>query len=126
MDWYLLALKKYVVFEGRSRRKEYWYFLLFNILASFALGFVDVFSGLYDADTGAGLLSSLYSLAIILPTIGVTVRRLHDTSRSGWWLLLYLIPLIGAIVLIVFLARSGDEQSNEYGPNPIAPELGLL
>ncbi|MDG1461999.1 MAG: DUF805 domain-containing protein [Gammaproteobacteria bacterium] len=126
MDWYLLVLKKYMQFQGRSRRKEYWYFVLFNILISFALAFIDVFSGLYDADTGVGLLSSLYSLALILPSIAVTVRRLHDSNRSGWWLLLCFIPVIGAIVLVVFLATAGDENDNEYGTNPIFARLDIL
>lgn len=118
MDWYLLVLKKYAVFSGRSRRKEYWFFVLFNIFATIALSIVDSFTGSYDPELGVGLLGLIYGLAVLIPSIAVLVRRLHDTGRSAWWLLIGLIPLIGAIVLFVFMVLDGDEKDNQYGASP--------
>jgi uncharacterized membrane protein YhaH (DUF805 family) len=118
VDWYLLVLKKYLVFEGRARRKEYWYFVLFNILAGITLGIIDNVTGTLNPETGMGLLSGLYSLAVLIPTIAVSIRRLHDTDRSGWWLLIALIPLIGGLVLLVFFVLDGTPGTNQYGPNP--------
>lgn len=117
MNWYLTVLKKYAVFEGRANRPEYWYFFLFNLLISFGLGFVDGIAGMV-MDTGIGILGGLYSLFVLIPSLAVAVRRLHDTGRSGWWLLIALIPIVGTIILIVFLVQEGDPQANEYGPNP--------
>lgn len=118
MNWYLEALKKYVVFSGRARREEYWYFLLFNILFLIALGIIDIAAGTFVSGAGFGLLSGLYGLATLIPSLAVSVRRLHDTNRSGWWLLIGLIPLIGAIVLIVFTVQDSQTSENQYGHNP--------
>lgn len=118
MDWYLEVLKKYAVFEGRARRKEYWFFVLFNILISIGLTIIDSATGMFDAQAGMGLLSGIYALAVLVPSIAVGVRRLHDTNRSGWWLLISFIPIIGTIVLIVFLATDSKPETNQYGPNP--------
>lgn len=114
MDWYLTALKKYAVFSGRARRKEYWYFVLFSFLISLAFSFIDGFLGLVAQDSGFGLFSGLYSLAVLIPGIAVAVRRLHDTGRSGWWLLITLVPIVGAIVLLVFLASESKPGRNQY------------
>ncbi len=111
MEWYLAVLKKYAVFSGRARRKEYWMFFLFNIIIAFTLAFVEGFLG------SLGIISMLYGLAVLIPGIAVSVRRLHDTGRSGWWLLISLIPLIGTIVLIIFMVQEGKEE-NDFGPNP--------
>ncbi len=111
MSWYIQVLKKYVVFGGRARRREYWYFMLFNIIFSGVLSLIDNMLGIY-------VLSGLYSLAVLLPEIGVGVRRLHDTGRSGWWLLIGLIPLIGAIILIIYFVSDSQEGTNQYGPSP--------
>ena len=106
MNWYLEVLKKYAVFDGRARRKEYWFFILFNILISIALGSIDRFTGniFLDTDLGqfgggayAGILgtfSSIYALGVMIPSIAVSVRRLHDTGRSGWWVLINFVPVI--------------------------------
>ena len=118
MIWYLKALTNYTEFGGRARRKEYWFFILFNILISIAFTIIDGVTGLYSIETGVGLFSGIYSLAILVPSIAVGVRRLHDTNRSGWWLLISFIPLIGAIILIVFLASDSNSEENQYGPNP--------
>lgn len=118
MNWYIEVIKQYAVFSGRARRSEYWYFVLFNIIISLLLGGVDYAAGLINEESGLGVLGGLYSLFILLPSIGVTIRRLHDTDRTGWWIWISLIPLIGAIVLIVFLAQAGQVGSNRFGDDP--------
>ncbi len=117
MNWYLAVLKKYAVFQGRARRQEYWYFFLFNIVIAIALGMLD---GILDTPgtPESGLLSTLYSLAILVPSIAVGVRRLHDSGRKGWWMLIGLLPLIGALVLLYFFIQDSQPGSNEYGENP--------
>lgn len=118
MNWYLNVLQKYAVFSGRARRKEYWFFVLFNIIIALALTFIDFSTGLYDVESEIGLLSSLYSLAVLVPSIAVTIRRLHDTGRTGWWFLIAFVPIIGAIVLLVFMVFDSTPGDNQYGPNP--------
>jgi uncharacterized membrane protein YhaH (DUF805 family) len=114
MHWYLQVLRNYAQFDGRSRRSEYWYFVLFNLIASIVLGFADsVLSKIF----GFGALGTVYGLAVLVPGIAVSIRRLHDTDRSGWWLLLALVPLVG-VVLIRFLAQDSDAGTNRYGQNP--------
>ena len=119
MNWYLGVLKKYAEFNGRARRKEYWMFFLFNLLISIGLSIIDMMTGTVN-QWGLGLLSGLYGLAVLVPSIAVAVRRLHDTDRSGWWLLISLIPLIGVIVLLVFLLLDGTPGDNKYGASPKA------
>ncbi|MGW2208334.1 DUF805 domain-containing protein [Streptomyces sp. NPDC001781] len=111
MHWYVDVLKKYAVFSGRARRQEYWMFFLFNLAISIVLAIVD-----NALDTS--ILGIVYFLAVLIPGLAVTVRRLHDTSRSGWWILISLIPLVGGIILLVFVASEGKPEANEYGPNP--------
>lgn len=118
MNWYLKVLRQYVDFEGRARRKEYWMFVLINLLAGIVFALLDDMFGLADKETGTGVLSTLYALAVLLPGIAVSVRRLHDINRSGWWLLLVFIPVIGAIWLIVLMATDGKPGQNQYGINP--------
>jgi uncharacterized membrane protein YhaH (DUF805 family) len=118
LSWYLEALKKYAVFGGRSRRREYWYFVLFNIIVGIVLGWIDALLGTRGSYAGAGLLSGIYGLAVLIPTLAVTVRRLHDIDRTGWWILIGLVPLIGGIVLLVFALLDGTPGDNRYGPNP--------
>ena len=118
MNWYLAVLKNYAGFSGRARRKEYWMFVLFNFIFFFVLGFIDLIIGIYDAQTGYGILRVLYCLAVIIPWIAVSVRRLHDVGKSGWMFLIALIPLIGSIWLLVLMVTDGNAGENEYGTNP--------
>lgn len=125
MGWYLEVLKKYAVFSGRARRREFWYFQLFNFLIALVIAIiVGLGAGLYDGVTGTSVdasqgewICNLYLWAMLLPSLAVSVRRLHDTNKSGWWLLLSLIPLLGIILLFCFVE---DSQSgpNRFGPNP--------
>jgi uncharacterized membrane protein YhaH (DUF805 family) len=118
VSWYLEALKKYAVFSGRSRRMEYWYFVLFNIIVVIVLSLIDTLLGTFNVLRGVGLLSGIYGLAVLIPSLAVTVRRLHDIDRTGWWIFINLIPLIGTIVLLVFELTPGTPGSNRYGPDP--------
>jgi uncharacterized membrane protein YhaH (DUF805 family) len=118
MSWFVEALKKYAVFSGRSRRKEYWFFVLFVVIISIVLNIIDGLFGAYDRSMGAGLLSTIFSLAILIPSIAVSVRRLHDIDRTGWWVLIALVPLVGWIVLLVFHVQDSTPGTNRYGPNP--------
>jgi uncharacterized membrane protein YhaH (DUF805 family) len=118
MNWYIDGLKKYAVFTGRARRKEYWFFQLFNTLFVIALIVVDSMTGTMSKSVRLGLLSGLFALATFLPALGVLVRRLHDTGRSGWWFLIGLIPLVGPIILLVFMFQDSQPGANQYGPNP--------
>jgi len=118
MSWYLEVLKKYAVFSGRARRKEYWYFFLFNVLITIVLLVIDGMTGTLVAEAGIGLLGSIYALAVLIPALAVSVRRLHDTDRSGWWLLIMLVPLIGVIVILVFTVQDSKPGENQYGSNP--------
>lgn len=118
MSWYLEALKKYAVFSGRSRRMEFWYFVLFNLVVYIVLSLIDGLLGTYNIVSGVGLLSGIYGLAVLIPTLALWVRRLHDIDRTGWWVLINLIPLVGTIVLLVFALTPGTPGSNRYGPDP--------
>ena len=126
MSWYLEALKKYAVFSGRSRRKEYWYFVLFNLIVSLVLSAVDALLGTLSSSSNVGLLGGIYGLAVLIPSIAVSVRRLHDIDRTGWWVLIGLVPLIGTIVLLVFAALEGSAGSNRFGPNPKGAEARVV
>ncbi|MEI4801673.1 DUF805 domain-containing protein [Bacillus sp. NPDC077411] len=116
MQWYLNVLKNYVGFQGRARRKEYWMFSLINFIIFFIFSILGEIADIFN------ILFGLYTLAILLPSLAVGFRRLHDTGKSGWWLLLGFIPLIGSIVLLVFCCQDSQEGDNKYGPNPKADE----
>ena len=118
MNWYLHVLKNYATFSGRARRKEYWMFFLISALISIVLTLLDILLGTYSVEYEAGLFSGLYSLLILIPSIAVVVRRLHDTDRSGWWILISLIPLICVIVLFVFICLDSQPGTNRFGANP--------
>jgi uncharacterized membrane protein YhaH (DUF805 family) len=118
MNWYLEVLKKYAEFNGRAQRKEYWFFFLISTVISIFLAVIDSFTGTISEEAGIGLLSGLYALAVLIPGLSVTVRRLHDTDRSGWWILIGLIPVIGGIALLIFMVLDSTPGDNQYGPNP--------
>lgn len=106
MDYFIGVLKKYADFNGRARRKEYWMFILVSII-------INVVLAIFSMDT----VSMIFSLALLVPNISVGARRLHDTGRSGWWQLIYFVPLIGMVVMIVFLVQDSHDD-NDYGVNP--------
>lgn len=113
MHWFLDPIqKKYADFEGRATRQEYWMFVLLYIIVGIALGLVAEILGI-DSD----LISGLMSIALLLPSLAIAARRLHDTGRSGWWQLLMVVPVVGWIILIVFLATPSDEGENRFGPS---------
>jgi uncharacterized membrane protein YhaH (DUF805 family) len=109
------GFSNYVNFTGRSARSEFWYWALFTTLVSIAINIVD-----YGLGSGSGLLGELWGLATFLPGFAVAARRLHDTDRSGFWLFLLLLPLIGLIVLIVWWCMKGTSGNNQYGSDPLA------
>ena len=110
MVLYFTVLRKYAVLAGRARPKEYWMYVLISAVVVLVLGIIN---GLMGADVPA--LPMYYSLAVVLPSLAVTVRRLHDTDRSGWWLVILLVPIVGAIVFLVFMATPGGEMANRFG-----------
>ena len=118
MNWFIIALKKYAVFSGRSRRSEYWYFTLFFTIIIFGLAMLDEATKTPHFKSGLGLFSTFSLLAFSIPAIAVSVRRLHDTGRSGWWFYFGFIPLVGPLVLIVFYAQNGETEANRFGANP--------
>ena len=113
---YTYALKNYAKFTGRARRREYWMFILFNFVIGFFLGIIDGLLGTFNAEAQVGLLGTLYSLFVLIPSIALSVRRLHDIGRTGWWLLIAFIPFIGAIVLLVFFVLDSRKEGSKYGP----------
>lgn len=122
MNWYLTVLKKYADFSGRARRKEYWMFVLMNFLVSILISIVGAVIGDTDGLIAVSL-SGVYALFIFIPSLAVTVRRLHDTNKSGWWILITFVPLIGGLVLLIFMIIDSDPNTNAYGANPkTAPE----
>lgn len=118
--WKKVFIDNYATFEGRARRSEFWYYALTNILVVLSL-YIFVIIGMateiYPLSITAGVLVFLYWIANLIPYLGVIVRRLHDTSKSGWWFLISFVPL-GGIVLLVFYCLEGDRGQNEYGPDP--------
>jgi uncharacterized membrane protein YhaH (DUF805 family) len=107
------CMAKYAGFTGRARRPEFWWFMLFGVLGGLATGTVDVV--LFGLGTEVSPINSLFSLALLLPSLAVGVRRLHDTGRTGWWQLIHLLPVVGQIVLIVFWCQRGPDGPNRFG-----------
>ena len=117
MDWYFKVLKNYLGFSGRARRKEFWMFILVNLVLTVVLSILDKMLGLRIAGD-EGLLTTVYGVLIFLPYWAVQFRRLHDTDRSAWWLLLLLIPLVGWLIILAFNCQNGTPGENEYGADP--------
>ena len=143
MEWYLMVWRKYAQFDGRSRRKEYWMFTLFNLLAIFALAAAAIAVGVMLTTTGRVSSENtvpflfipigIYALAALIPSISAATRRFHDIGKSGWMLLLLcvlgIIPFVGiicSIIQIVFLCQDSQLGANQYGPNPKYPEQGAM
>jgi uncharacterized membrane protein YhaH (DUF805 family) len=131
MNWYFRVLRKYAVFTGRARRKEYWIFSLIHALIIFAFRYPHFLTSTIDPESRIGQIGLLYTFGTFIPLVAVSVRRLHDTNRSGWWCFLILIPFIGFILGLIFLAEDSQPGGNRYGPNPktdstsdIVPEVG--
>ena len=126
MNWYLKVIKNYAGFGGRARRKEYWMFTLFNLIFIVVAGIIDNILGTtFKMDMGGqsvnlhyGYFYILYALAVLIPGLAVAVRRLHDVGKSGWMLLISLIPIVGAIWLLVLVVTNSKPGENKYGPNP--------
>jgi uncharacterized membrane protein YhaH (DUF805 family) len=114
MNWYLAVLKNYVGFSGRARRTEYWMFVLFNFIIGVVL---EILAAVAHP---LAFLYYLYALAVLLPSLAVGFRRLHDTNRTAWWLLIGIIPIIGWIWLLVLFCQPGTQGPNQYGPDPKA------
>ncbi|WP_304145521.1 MULTISPECIES: DUF805 domain-containing protein [Mesoflavibacter] len=122
MEWYLKVVRdNYANFEGRARRKEYWMFVLFNIIFAIAAMVLDNILGLAFEGIGYGPIYGIYGLAVFIPGLAVAIRRLHDIGKSGWMILIAFIPFIGGIWLLVLLATDGNKGANQYGPDPKNP-----
>ncbi|SFS81705.1 DUF805 domain-containing protein [Lutibacter maritimus] len=118
MNWYLKVLKQYADFNGRARRTEYWMFVLFNMIFAIIAMVLDNVLGIAIGEIGYGPLYGIYTIAMIIPSLAVGVRRLHDVGKSGWMMLIALIPIIGAIWLFVLMVTDGNSSENQYGLNP--------
>lgn len=118
MNWYLKVWRDFAVFEGRARRTEYWMFTLFNLIIYFILCFIDYSIGMFDTELFMGVLSGLYILAVLVPGIAVAVRRLHDTGRTGWWILVSFVPFVGGLIFLVLMVLDSIPGPNKYGENP--------
>jgi uncharacterized membrane protein YhaH (DUF805 family) len=116
------ALKKYAVFTGRASRGEYWKFFLLYILLFIIASIMDGVLDLFDEDVGIGTLGALLVIGLILPSIAVTIRRLHDIDKSGWWILISFVPLLNLVILVFALLR-GTQGDNRYGPDPLVSKI---
>ena len=115
------GFRNYVNFSGRAQRSAYWYWALYTVVASFIGGIMD---GTLFPNSDISPIGTLVSLSLLLPSLAVGVRRLHDIDRSGWWLLISFVPFAGFVVLLVFFCQEGNSGPNQYGPNPLAPHEG--
>ncbi|AYN27754.1 MULTISPECIES: DUF805 domain-containing protein [Buttiauxella] len=125
MDWYFKVLRNYIGFSGRARRKEFWMFILVNLVLTVVLTILDKMLGLRIAKE-EGLLATIYGLLIFLPYWAVQFRRLHDTDRSAWWLLLIFIPIVGWLIILAFNCQNGTPGENKYGSDPKAMDARLV
>ncbi len=115
MGWYISVIQNYAVFSGRACRSEYWFFVLFSSIIYIVLAVIDAMIGTLSADLGLGLLSGIYSLAVLVPGIAVTVRRLHDSGKTGFLIFVGLIPFVGALILLIFMVLGSSPDANKYG-----------
>jgi uncharacterized membrane protein YhaH (DUF805 family) len=125
VHYYIEAFRRFADFNGRSRRAAYWYFVLFNIVVGIAISVPETLLGLANPETGYGPFSGLYSLVVFLPSLAVLARRLHDIGRSGWWILIIFLPIVGFFVLLYWTVKDSEAGANAYGPNPKAAQTGF-
>ena len=126
MEWAILPLKRYAEFTGRSRRKEYWMFTLLAIGIYIVASILDRIAGMNGMIAGRyGPITALVALSLLVPSLAVSIRRLHDSDRSGWWLLLGLVPMVGEIIVLVFMVLKGTRGDNRFGADPKAGEVLL-
>lgn len=120
MDWYIVVINQYLNFKGRSRRKEYWMFILFNMLFFSITMLLDnyVIQSTIEGDIPAGYLTISYYIFVLIPTTAVTIRRLHDIGKSGWYYLISFIPFVGGFWIILMMCLEGEAQTNKWGANP--------
>jgi uncharacterized membrane protein YhaH (DUF805 family) len=119
MDWYLNAIRqKYMTFEGRARRAEFWWFTLISTIMTFTFVCADFLFGITEMTAGMAGLATVYGLAVLLPSAAVNVRRLQDTGRSFWYMFVSLIPVIGGLVLLYWMVQDSQPGTNPWGPSP--------
>ena len=123
MNWYLKCLKQYADFSGRARRKEYWMYVLFYMIIAIVVHVIDVMLGWVTPEFEMGVLGGLYSICMFIPGLAVSVRRLHDIGKSGWNFLFILIPLVGAVVLLIWFCKEGERRGNAWGLDPKIDEV---
>ena len=127
MDWMTLPLKRYAQFSGRSRRKEYWMYTLGIFLAAIVVGIVEAITGLSGMVAGVyGPLTVILLLATFVPSLAVGIRRLHDTDKSGWFMLIALIPFVGGLILLVLFCLEGTRGPNRFGEDPKVENVGQV
>jgi uncharacterized membrane protein YhaH (DUF805 family) len=118
MSWFLFCLRNYANFSGRASRREYWSFYLLLLVIYVLLALLDSLLGKFSWETAMGPLSGILMLATLVPALAAGARRLHDTGRSGWWQILFPLPIIGIVIVIVLLAWRGQPGENRFGPVP--------
>jgi uncharacterized membrane protein YhaH (DUF805 family) len=118
VNWYLQVLQKYAIFSGRARRKEYWIFGLIHAVVIYGLKGADLVIERFHPGYILGIVEMLYVFATFIPLLAVSVRRLHDTNRSGWWFLMFLIPIVNLILFFAFMTEDSQPGENRFGPNP--------
>ena len=115
MNFFLDALKQYADFSGRATRQQYWMFYLFYLIIYLALTVIEITLGLYDKEVDMGLFTTIFMLGLLIPSLAILARRLHDIGRTGWWILLIVIPFVGALVLLIFAVLDSEYGENKYG-----------
>lgn len=126
MNYFLDALKNYVNFTGRATRQQYWMYILFYIVFYFVAVMLDINLGQFDEEEMTGFISTIYTFGLLLPTIAILARRLHDIGRSSWWILLILIPVAGSLVILIFTLIDSQKGENEYGMSLKYPNVATV
>ena len=118
MKWFINPLRKFADFKGRESRQAFWLFILFSELIYIALAMSDAILATYSPEMGIGLNSAIFALVMLIPSLAITTRRLHDVGKSGWYQLLWLIPIVGWAILLYLLVQPSQPEENQYGPVP--------